>query len=44
MFLYALWCLGVVGLFLTSGIFSYSPFADAGRAGAGRGYYGPTHK
>jgi hypothetical protein len=43
-FVYLLWCAAVIGLYLTSGVFAYSPFADAGRAGAARGYYGPTHK
>jgi len=44
-FLYGLWSLGVVGLFLGSTFYAYSPFADGGRAAprAG-GFYGPTHK
>ncbi|MBA4755408.1 MAG: hypothetical protein H2050_11310 [Sphingobium sp.] len=43
-FLYALWCLGVLGLYLTAAAQGYSPFADGGRtAGAARAY-GPTHK
>jgi hypothetical protein len=43
-FLYAAWCLGVVGLFLGSAIYAYSPFADGGRAPRGAGIYGPVHK
>lgn len=47
-FLYGLWCLGVVGLFMTSSMFAWSPFAEGGKArpigGIGGGYYGPTHK
>ncbi|EQB29683.1 hypothetical protein [Sphingobium ummariense] len=43
-FLYALWCLGVLGLYLAAASQGYSPFADGGRtAGAARAY-GPTHK
>lgn len=30
-FLYALWCLGVLGLYLTAAAQGYSPFADGGR-------------
>jgi hypothetical protein len=43
-FLYALWCLAVIGLFGVAGIYAYSPFADGGRAPRTAGYYGPTHK
>jgi hypothetical protein len=43
-FLYALWCLGIAGLFLASGYFAWSPFADGGRAAPRAGVYGPTHK
>jgi len=43
-FLYALWCLGVSGLFLGSIYYAYSPFADGGRASPRAGVYGPTHK
>ena len=43
-FLYGLWCLGVVGLFMVSGVFAWSPFADGGRSGPRSGFYGPTHK
>lgn len=44
-FLFALWCLGVTGAFMVSGIFAYSPFAEGGRASSVRpGFYGPTHK
>ncbi|WP_196221840.1 hypothetical protein [Sphingobium sp. CAP-1] len=43
-FLYALWCLGVIALYLAAASQGYSPFADGGRtAGAARAY-GPTHK
>jgi hypothetical protein len=42
-FLYALWCLAVIGLFGVAGIYAYSPFADGGRA-TRAGIYGPTHK
>jgi hypothetical protein len=53
-FLYALWCIAVLGLFLIAAIFGWSPFAEGGRAGGGGGggtgggghygYYGPHHK
>lgn len=43
-FLYGLWCLAVAGLFVASGFYAWSPFADGGRAPRGSGYYGPTHK
>ncbi len=43
-FLYALWCLGVMGLFLLAGSYSWSPFAEGGRARPHAGFYGPTHK
>jgi cbb3-type cytochrome oxidase subunit 3 len=41
---YALWCLAVLGLFVGSIFYAYSPFADGGRAPAGARIYGPTHK
>lgn len=44
LFIYALWCLGVTGGFMVSGIYSYSPFADGGRSTVRGGIYGPTHK
>lgn len=44
LFLYALWCLGVVALFVLSGIFAWSPFAEGGSARSHVGIYGPTHK
>lgn len=49
LFLYALWCAGVIALFALTGIFAWSPFADGGRergygGGAAHGYYGPHHK
>ena len=43
-FFYALWSLGVVGLFLGATTFAYSPFADGGRVSPRAGVYGPTHK
>ena len=43
-FFYALWSLGVVGLFLGATAFAYSPFANGGRVAPGAGIYGPTHK
>jgi hypothetical protein len=43
-FFYALWSLGVVGLFLGATAFAYSPFANGGRDAPGAGVYGPTHK
>jgi hypothetical protein len=43
-FLYGLWCLTILGLFVLSGIFAWSPFADGGRAARPTGIYGPTHK
>ena len=43
-FLYGLWSMAIVGLFLGSTIYAYSPFADGGRVRPGAGIYGPTHK
>jgi hypothetical protein len=43
-FLYALWCLGIGGLFLSSVHYAYSPFANGGRVAPRAGVYGPTHK
>jgi hypothetical protein len=43
-FLYGLWSLGVIGLFMTAGVYGWSPFADGGRARPHTGFYGPTHK
>jgi len=43
-FLYALWCLGVLGLFLAASSQGYSPFADGARSAAVHGAYGPNHK
>jgi len=43
-FLYALWCLGVIGLFTLSGVFAWSPFAEGGGARSHYGFYGPHHK
>ena len=43
-FFYALWSLGIVGLFLGATAFAYSPFADGGRVSPRAGVYGPTHK
>ena len=45
-FLYALWCLGVAGLFMLGGIYAWSPFAEGSRVRptAGGVFVGPTHK
>jgi hypothetical protein len=47
-FLYAIWCLCVLGLFLAAASQGYSPFADGGRGatvgGFIRGSGGPNHK
>jgi hypothetical protein len=43
-FFYSFWSLGILGLFLGSTVYGYSPFADGGRAAHGSGFYGPTHK
>ncbi len=43
-FLYALWCLGVAALFVLSGIFAWSPFAEGGRPHGYSRISGPTHK
>jgi hypothetical protein len=43
-FLYGAWSLGIVGLFLASAFYGYSPFADGGRSAIRSGVYGPTHK
>lgn len=39
-----LWALVVTGMFTGAAYYGYSPFADGGRATAGAGIYGPTHK
>jgi hypothetical protein len=44
LFLYSLWCLGISGVFVVTGMYAYSPFAEGGRAARGAGFYGPTHK
>ena len=49
LFLFALYCMGVVALFLLSGYYGWSPFAEGGRArgGGGGGFVyvgGPHHK
>jgi len=44
-FLYGLWCLGILGSYLAASVVGYSPFADGGRSAFRSGaYYGPTHK
>ncbi len=55
-FLYALWSIGILGLFLAATSYGWSPFADGGRRTDGAGYssgghggghavfYGPHHK
>lgn len=43
-FLYALWCLGVLALFVLSGIFAWSPMAEGSAARPHTGFYGPRHK
>jgi hypothetical protein len=43
-FIYALWCLGVAGLFAMGAIYAWSPFAEGSRARTHAGFYGPTHK
>ena len=43
-FFYALWCLGIGGVFLSSVYYAYSPFANGGRVAPRAGVYGPTHK
>ncbi len=43
-FLFGLWCLAVTGVFVLSGFFAWSPFADGGRAAPRALVYGPTHK
>lgn len=44
--LYALFCLGVVALYLLTARAGYSPFADGGRSAFfyARGGVGPQHK
>lgn len=44
LFLYSLWCLGAVALFMMSGVYAYSPFAEGGGIRPHAGFYGPTHK
>ena len=43
-FVFALWCLGITGLFLGGTFYAWSPFADGGRSAPRAGVYGPTHK
>jgi hypothetical protein len=43
-FFYALWCMGVVLLFMLSSYRAWSPFAEGGRSRAPSGVYGPNHK
>lgn len=49
-FLYALWCIGMVGLFMLASANAWSPFADGrrgARGGGGGGVIfigGPNHK
>lgn len=43
--LYALYCLGIIALFVLAARDGYSPFADGGARGVGRAAFsGPTHK
>ena len=44
LFAYAFWCLAISGIFVASGFYAWSPFADGGRVGPRVGAYGPTHK
>ncbi|MBX9797283.1 hypothetical protein [Sphingomonas sp.] len=46
-FFYTAWCMGVVLLFMATGYYSWSPFADGGRTRSGMGGVfvgGPRHK
>ncbi|MHA6717815.1 hypothetical protein ACX40Y_00030 [Sphingomonas sp. RS6] len=55
-FLYALWSMGVLGLFLAAAVYGWSPLAEGGRSKDERAYsssghggghavfYGPHHK
>ena len=43
-FLYALWCMAVLGLYLFAASRGYSPFADGGRTAGAYRAYGPHHK
>ena len=48
-FLYAAWCLAIVGGFLAATTYAWSPFAEGRRATGGGGhvggvYVGPRHK
>lgn len=43
-FLYGLWCLGIVGAYLSAAVVGYSPFADGGRPLLRTAVFGPTHK
>lgn len=43
-FFYALWCTAVVGLFLLTAMFAWSPFAEGGGVRPHTAFYGPTHK
>lgn len=43
-FIYALWCILIVGGFLAADYYGYSPFADGARAAGAVAAYGPQHK
>lgn len=43
LFLFALWCLGMLMASIAASYYAWSPFAD-GRRSAGASVYGPTHK
>ncbi len=43
-FLYALWCMGIVLMFMATNYHAWSPFAEGGRARTPSGFYGPNHK
>ncbi|WP_197417213.1 MULTISPECIES: hypothetical protein [unclassified Sphingomonas] len=44
-FIFALWCMAVIGLFMLATGYAWSPFADGGRAGPRPVVFsGPTHK
>jgi hypothetical protein len=42
-FLYGLWCLGIVGTSLVTSYYAWSPFSDGGTR-TRAGFYGPSHK
>jgi hypothetical protein len=43
-FLYGIWCVGIILASLATSYYAWSPFADGNGRAARAGLYGPTHK